>query len=93
MIQIIKRTKVAKNQLDQFTKLAKELVRESQLEPGCMAYELFVDTQHPEEFTFLETWMDEESMNHHRITRHVMSIIPKLKECLIKEEEIVCQLV
>ncbi|WP_248767345.1 putative quinol monooxygenase [Pseudomonas sp. MWU12-2345] len=48
----------------------KACVVPSRAEPGCREYVLHVDQADPERFVFVERWIDQAAIEHHRKTEH-----------------------
>lgn len=46
-------------------------------EPGCLRYELTVNTANPDEFVMLEEWRSEADMQRHLQTPHVAELLAK----------------
>lgn len=59
-------------------KLAKELVKESLKDSGCIAYDLFESSTHNDVVMICETWNDEESLKIHSESKHFTSLVPRI---------------
>lgn len=77
MITIVARSIIKEDKVEEFRKLAEELVRESQKEEGCISYNLFEDIKEPNAFTFIEEWKDKEAIEKHNKSVHFTAIVPK----------------
>ena len=44
-------------------KVLESFVAPTRLEEGCIRYDLFVDLDHPNKFTFIEEWASREALN------------------------------
>lgn len=40
-------------------------------EEGCIRYDLFIDLDHPNRFTFVEEWSSREALNKHGQSQHI----------------------
>lgn len=87
MITIVAKSIIKESKVEEFKKLAKELVRESKKESGCISYDLFEDIKKVNIFTFIEEWQDMEAIETHNNTVHFTSIVPKFEE--LREDGIV----
>lgn len=46
-------------------------VAPTRLEPGCIRYDLFLDLDHPNRFTFIEEWASREDLIQHGQSPHI----------------------
>lgn len=80
MITIVAKCIIKKDKVEEFKKLAEELVKESKKEAGCISYDLFEDIKKPNVLTFIEEWKDMDAIEEHNNTAHFTSIVPKFDE-------------
>ena len=59
--------------------LAKELVKKSEKEDGCIAYDFFESTTRKNVLMFCETWKDEATLAAHEKSEHFATILPKIQ--------------
>lgn len=78
MIIITAKSIVKNENINEFKKLANELVTESRKEEGCIEYKLLHDINNSESFIFLEQWKDKEAVERHNNSIHFKTIVPKL---------------
>ena len=52
-------------------KVPESFVAPTRLEEGCIRYDLFVDLDHPNKFTFIEEWASREALNKHGQSAHI----------------------
>lgn len=57
-----------------------ELVEKTRQEPGCIAYDLFVDQKHPGHFVFIEQWPDRQALDAHCGTEHFRRLVPLIDQ-------------
>lgn len=88
MITITAKCKLIEGKKEEFIKLAKELVEESNKENGCISYNLYEDINDENIVTFIEVWGSSEDINKHNNSEHFKNIVPKLSK-LQKEDGIV----
>lgn len=79
MIRIVARFKLKPGVREEYLPMAKELVRLTLQEEGCIAYALFEDLHDPDVVAVLEEWRDEAAVVSHNKSPHVLSIVPKLR--------------
>jgi quinol monooxygenase YgiN len=81
MIRVVAKGKLKPGvNIEEYLKWAKELVVETNKETGCISYVLHEDIHDPSIFTNIEEWVDEEAINQHNSSEHVLKIVPKLRE-------------
>lgn len=79
MINIIAKSTVDKNNIQEFLDLSEKLVIETRKEKGCISYNLCKDNNDNEVFFFIECWEDSDSFEAHLNTLHFKNIFPLLK--------------
>lgn len=70
-------------------RLLLDLVSKSRQDPGCMAYELFQQTQAPHVFQTVEQWRDKADAEAHMKTLHVGAALAAASPLLVGVPEIV----
>ena len=65
---------------EEYLKIARELVTETNKETGCISYILHEDINDPTIVTMIEEWVDEEALNQHNASEHVRNLVPGLRE-------------
>ena len=78
MIKIIARRLVREDSIDEYLRLAAELVPASQAEPGCITYTLNRCTENPRLFSFIEAWRDQDAIDFHNASEHFTRLVPQL---------------
>lgn len=80
MIKVVAKGKLKPEvNVEEYIILARELVAETRKEEGCITYALHQDINDPSIVTMLEEWVDEEALNQHNKTEHVIRIVPGLR--------------
>ncbi len=51
-------------------------------EPGCLAYQLYIDPNRPEQMVLVEEWEDEEALQVHFSTAHFAQVSEVLDQVL-----------
>lgn len=73
---------VAKGKKQQFVEMIGELVEKTNLEEGCLAFNLFTDTGSENTIAFIESWKDQAAIDFHFNTDFFKRIVPEaLKLC------------
>ncbi len=65
------------NRQDELLELLKMMTIESRQEKGCLKYDLFQDKQNSNNFTLIESWETNESLNDHKQTEHFKLFVEK----------------
>lgn len=81
MIKVVCKIKLKPEvSVEEYLAIAKEVITETRKEKGCITYTMNQDMNDPSIISMLEEWEDEESLNHHNHTKHVIEIVPELKK-------------
>ncbi|MDS0527943.1 antibiotic biosynthesis monooxygenase [Clostridium sp. SHJSY1] len=88
MISVYAKNVVKESKVEEFIKLAKELIEETRKENGNISYELIRVVNTSNELVFLEKWENNNVLDIHMKTKHFTTIVPKLGEMLESEMEI-----
>lgn len=79
-IRIIARIVANPNSMDQVCSILTTLVEPTRKESGCIRYELLQNRSDPTDFTFVEEWLSDASIDAHLRTEHVMTALTKLSD-------------
>lgn len=63
--------------------LAKDLVRHSRHDAGCVDYDLLVSSTDPRKMMFVETWDTEENLLAHSTSSHFTRLVPMISEMTV----------
>jgi quinol monooxygenase YgiN len=81
MIRVVAKGKLKQDvNKEEYLKIARELVTETNKETGCISYDLHEDINDPTIVTMIEEWVDEEAINQHNASEHVRNIVPELRK-------------
>lgn len=80
MIKIVAKIVVQEDKIEEFQKMAAELVEKSQAEEGNVSYSLNQSTQDKCQHAFIEIWKDNDAIEKHNASEHFTTILPKLGE-------------
>ena len=76
MLKLIAEDYIKLEHLETVKPLYRELVEKNQLEPDCLAYNLFVDQKDPGHFIFIEEWPNELALEKHCNSEHFTRLVP-----------------
>jgi quinol monooxygenase YgiN len=88
MITIVAKHVIQNEQITAYKNLAKEMIAETLKESGCIQYNLFEDTTHPNILTFMEEWENKAAIESHFNSSHFKRIIPLMQPLLLEATEI-----
>jgi quinol monooxygenase YgiN len=81
MIKVVCKAKLKPGvKVEEYLSLAREVVSETRKEKGCIMYTLHEDINDPTILTTLEEWVDEEALNQHNKSEHILKIVPELRK-------------
>ena len=81
MIKIVAKGKLKPNvKVEEYLKIARELAIETNKEEGCLSYVVHEEINDPSIVTMIEEWVDQEAINQHNTSEHVLKIVPELKK-------------
>lgn len=81
MLRVVAKGKLKPDvQKEEYIKIARELVTETNKEEGCISYVLHEDIKDPTVVTMIEEWVDEEALDQHNRSEHVRTIVPELRK-------------
>ncbi|MDD3219377.1 MAG: putative quinol monooxygenase [Lachnospiraceae bacterium] len=69
--------------VENFLKLAKELIEETRKEPDNVSYELIQDKTGKNVYAILERWPNQEALDAHMKTKHFTTLIPQIEKLAI----------
>lgn len=79
---------IKKEEKDNFIQLAKEVVKETRKEDGCVAYDSFENSYEDNHIVFIEIWKDEISIENHKKTKHFQDFVSAIGGLLNKDLEV-----
>ncbi|MEK5040378.1 putative quinol monooxygenase [Sporosarcina sp. FSL K6-3457] len=81
MIKVVAKAKLKPGvKVEDYLRIAKEVISETRKEKGCITYTLHEDINDPTILTMLEEWDNEEALHQHNKSEHVLKIVPELRK-------------
>lgn len=80
MLVVVATSTLKPGKKEAFIKLAGQLAQKTRQEKGCIFYELYEDSKHPNQLSFIEGWASSAALARHGKTEHYMEIVPQLGE-------------
>ncbi|MDR3271038.1 MAG: antibiotic biosynthesis monooxygenase [Peptococcaceae bacterium] len=88
MVKVIAKNFILPEHVSTAKSLFQELISATRQENGCIAYRLFLNTQDPSEYTFIEEWASQEALDRHINTTHFQTLLPQIGQLAAKPGEI-----
>ena len=74
--------------IDETREVLLGLIEPTRAEDGCITYELHQNTANPTDFTFIEEWTDDASLDAHLESAHLAAAREKLGDLLAEPADI-----
>lgn len=78
MIKVVAKSLVKEACVEDYVKLAKELVAKSQSDSGMVYYNLNVSVENSRLFAMTECWESREALQAHMASEHFTAMVPQL---------------
>jgi quinol monooxygenase YgiN len=88
MIVVIGRVRTDAKRRDRLIDLGRRVAQASREEAGCTSYRLYEDSEHPNEFVFIEVWESEEALQRHFATGHIAQFMQAVPETLVQAPDV-----
>jgi quinol monooxygenase YgiN len=81
MIKVVFKAKLKPGvKVEEYLIMARDVVSETRKEEGCITYALHEDINDPTIITALEEWVNEEALNQHNKSEHILKVVPELRK-------------
>jgi quinol monooxygenase YgiN len=87
-IQVTARHWARPETVDNVRRILLGLIEPSRAEPGCLKYELLQNADDSTEFTFIETFANDEALKVHAAAPYITGLAPRLKELVARPSEV-----
>jgi quinol monooxygenase YgiN len=81
-VRVVARLTAKLEHVEEVREVLGALVAPTRLERGCVSYELLHNSADPTDFTFVETWTDQASLDAHGASAHLLDASAKLPRLL-----------
>ncbi|MEG3436939.1 putative quinol monooxygenase [Pannus brasiliensis CCIBt3594] len=82
-LYVIARVIASIDRIEETRELMVSLLEPTRRENGCIRYDLFQNRENPAEFTFIEEWQDQASLDAHLASPHIRDAIAKLPSLFV----------
>jgi len=87
-IRVVARLIAFPNKVEEAKALLLGLVEPTRKEAGCLQYDLLQNQADPTDFTFVEEWESDESLDAHLGSEHIQSAIAQIPELIASGPDI-----
>ena len=87
-IHVIARHFAKSETVDEVRRRLLELIAPSRAEAGCLKYELLQNVDSPTDFTFVETFADDEALKIHAATPYIAGLAAKMTDLVARPAEV-----
>jgi quinol monooxygenase YgiN len=88
VVNVVAHMETSPDKANQLVQVCLGLVEPSRKDPGCISYELFQDKQHPGKVTFIEKWENQEALDAHLKTPHLVNGLNAIGALATKPAEV-----
>ena len=87
-LRVVARVKALPDKVDATRSILIALIVPTRKESGCISYELLQNKKDPTDFTFVEEWESDASLDSHMATTHLAEAVSKLTGLLAEAPDI-----
>ena len=84
-ISVVVTYNVLPGKREEYLKIIKELIEKTQVEEGCVYYDLFEENEGSSALTLVEVWKDQAALDYHLKTEHFLKALEGLTP--LREED------
>ena len=88
MIVVVGRVVTDAERRAELVRVGQTVAAASRLEPGCMSYRLYQDSENQNEFVFVEEWVSDEALQQHFATVHVAEFLQAIQATLVAPPDV-----
>ncbi len=88
MIVVVGRVRTDEDRREALVGIGQAVASASRLEPGCISYRLYEDTEVENEFVFLEEWENDEALRRHFATAHIAEFMRSIPAAIVAPPEV-----
>jgi quinol monooxygenase YgiN len=79
---------VKADEIGNFIFHAEEIIKESNLEPGCNVYKLFQEVGNSTSFIFYEEYENQSALDFHNSSLHLKKFLSKIRKMLLEKPQV-----
>lgn len=87
-IRVVAQIVASTDKIPEVHAILQGIVAPTRQEPGCLSYQLLQHRSNPAVFLFIEEWTDEQAIDAHFSTPHIMEALVKVTPLLAQAPDI-----
>jgi quinol monooxygenase YgiN len=88
MIVVVGRVQTDAGKRADLVRIGQEVAAASRLEPGCISYRIYQDTEREDEFVFVEEWESDEALRQHFATSHIAEFMQAITATIVAPPDV-----
>ncbi len=88
MVIVSAKATAAPGKRDAFIKAAQESIAATRKEDGCICYELYASTEHPDKLMYYEQWASRDALDKHSKSAHMAKFAQDKKDNALQAGEV-----
>ncbi len=79
-LRVVAHLRAKPDKIEETKDALKSLIEPTRGESGCMVYELMQNDDDPTDFTFVEEWSGNDTLDEHLQTEHIQLVVARAEE-------------
>ncbi|MGZ4235887.1 MAG: putative quinol monooxygenase [Solirubrobacteraceae bacterium] len=88
MIVVVGRVQTDAGKRAELVRIGQAVAAASRLEPGCISYRLYQDTENETDFVFVEEWESDAALQRHFATSHVAEFLQAIPATIVAPPDV-----
>jgi quinol monooxygenase YgiN len=88
MIVVVGRVQTDAGKRAELVRIGQAVAAASRLEPGCISYRVYQDTENDNDFVFVEEWESDEALQRHFATSHVAEFMQAIQATIVAPPDV-----
>ncbi|MGZ4184113.1 MAG: putative quinol monooxygenase [Solirubrobacteraceae bacterium] len=88
MIVVVGRVQTDAEKRVDLVRVGQTVAAASRLEPGCISYRLYEDTESENEFVFVEEWESDDALRRHFASAHVAEFLEAISATIVAPPDV-----
>lgn len=88
MIVVVGRVVTDADKRADLVRVGQAVAAASRVEPGCMSYRLYQDTDSENEFVFVEEWENDAALQQHFASSHVAEFLQAIRATIVAPPDV-----
>lgn len=88
MIVVVGRVQTDAEKRAELVRVGLAVAAASRLEPGCISYRLYEDTENENEYVFVEEWESDQALRQHFASTHVAVFLQAIQATIVAPPDV-----